>query len=118
MYALQQSYELIIIPKKHEENILKTNNEELKDLAWTLNSVIKALKRVLKKNGTNYNYWIHMVFKNIREYHWHIELQPLIETWGGYEKGSGVYIVTIKPEEAANGLREELERMSLKSLKR
>jgi len=116
-YAPQQSYELIIIPKKHEENILKTSNEELKDLAWTLNSIIKALKHVLK-NDTNYNYWIHMVFKNIREYHWHIELQPIIETWGGYEKGSGVYIVTVKPEEAANELRKELERMSLKSLKR
>lgn len=110
-YAPQQPYELIIIPKKHEKNMLKTSNEELKDLAWILNSIVKTLKHVLKKNSINYNYWIHMVFKNIGEYHWHIELQPLIETWGGCEKGSGVHIVTVKPEDAANKLRKNLKRI-------
>ncbi|RLG74605.1 MAG: hypothetical protein DRO23_06210, partial [Thermoprotei archaeon] len=43
--------------------------------------------------------------------HWHIELQPLIETWGGCEKGSGVHIVTVKPEDAANKLRKNLKRI-------
>lgn len=106
-YAPRQSYELIIIPKIHRESLLKASDEELKDLAWVLGNVIRALKNLLGE--IDYNYWIHMAPKNVgKVYHWHIELQPLIETWGGYEKGSSVYIVTVKPEDAASKLRELL----------
>lgn len=107
-YAPRQSYELLIVPKAHKINMLEISNEELKELAWVLNNIIIALKELLGK--IDYNYWIHTAPKNVREneFHWHIEIQPLIETWGGYEKSSGVHIVTVKPEDAAKELREIL----------
>jgi len=107
-YTPKQSYELIIIPKNHKVSILEANDDELKDLAHTLTLTIRTLKDVL--GDVDYNYWFHIAPKGVNglSYHWHLEIQPLIETWGGYEKGSGVHIVTISPEEAAKTLRDKI----------
>ena len=107
-YAPKQSYELLIVPKRHSKDFLDSSDEELRDLALVLNSVITGLRKLFGE--IDYNYWFHIAPKDIgdKEFHWHIEIQPLIETWGGYEKSSGVHIVTTKPEDAAEELRKML----------
>ena len=108
-YAPKQSYELLVIPKIHRAYFTKVSDEELHDLAHVLSKLIRGLNIVL--GDIDYNYWIHTAPKGTDEhlYHWHLEIQPLVETWGGYEKSSGVHIVTVSPEEAAKELREAIK---------
>jgi UDPglucose--hexose-1-phosphate uridylyltransferase len=39
-------------------------------------------------------------------YHWHIEIIPRLSQVAGFEWGSGFYINTVPPEDAARYLRE------------
>jgi UDPglucose--hexose-1-phosphate uridylyltransferase len=39
-------------------------------------------------------------------YHWHLELTPRLSRVAGFEWGSGFYINTVPPEDAARYLRE------------
>jgi UDPglucose--hexose-1-phosphate uridylyltransferase len=39
-------------------------------------------------------------------YHWHIRIVPRLTTIAGFEMGSGMYINTVMPEDAARFMRE------------
>lgn len=105
-YAPRQPYELLIIPKKHTCSITSISDEELKDLAKVLSKTLLLIRKTL--GNIDYNYWFHLGPKGDYNYHWHIEIQPIIETWGGYEKSSGVYIVAVSPEDAAREFKENV----------
>jgi len=53
--------------------------------------------------------------KNSRQIHWHIEVYPLTGHWSGLERGFGVFLNTISPENAAKALgaacRKELAKL-------
>ena len=38
-----------------------------------------------------------------------MEVYPALSTWAGFEKGTGTYINTIKPENAAEELRKAIK---------
>ena len=109
-YAPKQPYELLIVPKKHACSITNASNEELKDLANVLSKTLLLIRKTL--GNIDYNYWFHLGPKGDSIYHWHIEIQPIIETWGGYEKATGIYIVTVPPEDAAKEFRENMGKLN------
>ena len=43
-------------------------------------------------------------------FHWHLKLIPRLSTQAGFEIGSGMAINTVAPEDAAQALRDALER--------
>ncbi len=100
--APRAPFEMFIIPKRHEPSFTYISNEELKDLAEVLRLALLAVRNYLK---TDYNLWLHTAPKNVSKYHWHIELLPATTRWGGFEKGTGVYLTTTVPEDAASELR-------------
>jgi UDPglucose--hexose-1-phosphate uridylyltransferase len=56
-----------------------------------------------------YNYIIHTAPYDAKVdhfYHWHIEVLPRLSQVAGFEWGSGFYINTVPPEDAARYLRE------------
>jgi len=56
-----------------------------------------------------YNYIIHTAPYDAKVghfYHWHIEIIPRLSQVAGFEWGSGFYINTVPPEDAARYLRE------------
>jgi UDPglucose--hexose-1-phosphate uridylyltransferase len=56
-----------------------------------------------------YNYIIHTAPFDTQElghYHWHIEIIPSLTKPAGFEWGTGFYINSVPPEEAAAFLRE------------
>ncbi len=110
-YAPRQSYELIIIPHRHVSSIINTEDYELLDLAHHISRIILGLKTFFGW-GLSYNFWIHIAPRNIGNYHWHIEVQPTIEIWGGYERGTDIYIVDALPEDAALRLRETIRKLT------
>lgn len=111
-FAARVPYALRIIPKRHMSSFMDMTEPERKNLGKTLKD---ALQRIYYKLGNPaYNYYIHslpvghevVTRYDVRSYHWHLEILPRLNVWGGFELGSDVYVNTIMPETAADLLRQ------------
>jgi UDPglucose--hexose-1-phosphate uridylyltransferase len=101
------NFELRIYPHQHLSNFEKITETERKYLAEALQKALYSLYKGLKNPA--YNFFIHTApcdGKDYNYYHWHIEILPKTNTWAGLELGTGVEVLTIKPEEVAKFLRE------------
>lgn len=104
-FASRFPFETWIIPKHHVshfENVIQPGS---------LGSVLKEtlLKLELALDDPPYNYVIHTAPFNtdaLPHYCWHLEIYPRITGIAGFEWGSGFYINSVAPEEAARILRE------------
>jgi UDPglucose--hexose-1-phosphate uridylyltransferase len=99
-------FELWIVPKKHQADVTKIGEYELRALAKTMRHSLGALARLLE--DPPYNYGFHTAPKGLgsRIYHWHLEILPKLTSWAGFELSTGVYINVTPPEVAAASLRE------------
>ena len=101
-FASRFNYEAWIFPKKHVINITQFKGKELLNLAKVLK---KMLVRLAKINAS-YNFCLHYGFKESGgDLHFHMEIQPRIATWGGFENSSGIIINSVSPEMAAEFYR-------------
>jgi UDPglucose--hexose-1-phosphate uridylyltransferase len=107
-YASVHPLEFWIIPKKHASNILDLSEIEVEAFAKTLKTSLQALKKLV--NDPPYNYGFHMSINRDAEkyYHWHVEVYPRLSIWAGFEKNTGMYINTIRPETSAAELKKNL----------
>jgi UDPglucose--hexose-1-phosphate uridylyltransferase len=106
-YAPRFPFETWIMPKKHVSCYAFSTDEDFKDLAGLLQTILRMLDRAL--SNPPYNFVVHTSpCKNERNeyYHWHIEIMPKLTNVAGFEWGSGFYINPTPPEEAAKFLRE------------
>jgi UDPglucose--hexose-1-phosphate uridylyltransferase len=108
-YASINPVEFWIVPKKHAPNILDLSDGEVAAFAKTLNASLKALKELV--NDPPYNYGFHLALSKDAEpyYHWHLEVQPKLSIWAGFEIATGIHINTVTPETAAKSLRETIK---------
>jgi len=108
-YASVHPLEFWILPKKHATNILGLSDAEVEAFAETLKTSLKALKTLV--NDPPYNYSFHLSINRDAEnyYHWHLEVYPRLSIWAGFEKNTGMYINTVKPETSAAELRKTLQ---------
>jgi UDPglucose--hexose-1-phosphate uridylyltransferase len=62
-------------------------------------------------NDPPYNYGFHLSINRDAKnyYHWHLEVYPRLSIWAGFEKNTGMYINTVKPETSAEELRKTLQ---------
>jgi UDPglucose--hexose-1-phosphate uridylyltransferase len=105
-YASVHPLEFWILPKKHAANMLGLSEAEIGSFAETLKTSLKALKALV--NDPPYNYGFHLSINRGAEdyYHWHLEVYPILSIWAGFEKNTGMYINTVKPETSAVALRK------------
>jgi len=113
-YAQRFSFEFWIMPKRHSCAFQDIYADELEDFGLILFSVMKRLGAILK--NPPYNYIIHTAPNRIprrnhwhtlgEDFHWHMEIMPRLARVSGFEWGSGFYVVTTSPEDAAKYLRE------------
>ncbi len=106
-FASRFPFETCILPKKHASRFESCDDELLRDTADALQVVLSRLEGRL--DSPPYNYLVHSA--PFREpdspfFHWHIEITPRLSKVAGFEWGSGFYINTVAPEEAAAVLRE------------
>jgi UDPglucose--hexose-1-phosphate uridylyltransferase len=95
------------MPKRHMSHFEATDDAMLPELARCLKTSIAKIESAL--NHPPYNYLIHTSPLNARpldHYHWHFEIIPRITRVAGFEWGSGFYINTVPPEQAASFLRD------------
>jgi len=106
-YASRSPFETRIYPKKHKASYMLIDNNEIDELADVLRTVLGKLRVCL--DDPDYNYIIRsspVGDENTRHLHWYMVLIPKISTPAGFEIGSGIYINSMPPEDAARYLRE------------
>jgi UDPglucose--hexose-1-phosphate uridylyltransferase len=97
-------YELLVIPKSHELHLQDTDDNTLAAVGRGLRDAMSSLNRVL--GDVAYNVGFHSApHQHTGEYHWHIHIWPNLVTQAGFERGTGVMINVVPPEQAAATLR-------------
>ncbi|MDP2677034.1 MAG: HIT domain-containing protein [bacterium] len=106
-FASRVSFEVRIFPKTHEAHFERIAKSERGELADALRVALQKVKGALY--DPDYNFFIHTApakTDGMDHYHWHIEILPRIARWAGVELGTGIQVVAIPPEEAAERLRK------------
>ncbi|RNJ79626.1 MAG: galactose-1-phosphate uridylyltransferase [Nitrosopumilus sp. H8] len=103
-WAPSYPYEFWIAPKKHTTSFSKITQKEINDLSLILRSSLGGLARTIK--GVAYNLVFHLSpeKKNSRQIHWHLEVYPITRSWSGLERGYGIFLNDVSPEQAAEKL--------------
>lgn len=92
-------YELLIAPGEH----LSDAFGDVDTLAAALELATEGVRRLHAVEGSvPFNLWLHSFPE---DGHWHLELVPRLSTFAGIELGTGIYVNTLEPGEAASRLR-------------
>lgn len=113
-FAPRFPFEVWLMPKRHTCAYHEISPEERADLARALSEILRKMKALF--GDLPYNYVLHTAPNRIPrrnhwhtlgdDFHWHIEFMPRLQRTGGFEWGSGLYILQTSPEDAARYLRE------------
>lgn len=116
-YASCFPFELRLFPIQHNHDFALMNDNELSDCAAALQNMLRRLYCLLQDPPYNFilhtsppiqqplakaGYWQTLAM----DYHWHIELVPRLNQIAGFEWGSGLFINSLPPEDAAYFLRQ------------
>jgi UDPglucose--hexose-1-phosphate uridylyltransferase len=97
-------FELLIIPRRHEQHLQDAADESLDAVGTALRDATAHLNKAL--GDVAYNVGVHSApHQHTGEYHWHVHLWPNLVTQAGFERGTGVMINIVPPEQAAETLR-------------
>lgn len=108
-FASRFEWEVHILPLVHQCDYLRTTDEDMADFARVLRHTMARLDKVI--GGAQYNFFLHALprgeeYANCApSYHWQLEICPRTSIPTGFELGSGLFVGTISPEEAAAQLR-------------
>ena len=108
-FASRYEWEVHILPLSHQADFLDVRTEDMADLARVLRRTMARLDAVI--GGAQYNFFLHSVPHDAQQqahaasYHWHLEICPRTSIPTGFELGSGLFVNTISPEQAAEHLR-------------
>jgi UDPglucose--hexose-1-phosphate uridylyltransferase len=106
-FAPRFPFEVWVLPKKHTSYFEESQKFQFEALARIFSDVLRRLDRVL--GGPAYNFILHTSPLHERTgefYHWHFEIMPKLAQVAGFEWGTGFYINSVPPEEAAAFLRD------------
>jgi len=96
----QTPYETWILPKSHVCNLEEMTEADCKDLASLLKRALICMQVLLEDPPYNF-----MIYQLPSGYHLNIRIQPAISKIAGFERGTGIYINSVPPEQAAAEFR-------------
>jgi UDPglucose--hexose-1-phosphate uridylyltransferase len=108
-FASRFEWEIHILPLQHQADFLRVDEADLADFARVLRRTMARLDQVV--GGVQYNFFLHSVPHGPEyadcgdSYHWHLEICPRTSIPTGFELGSGLFVSTVSPEQAAEALR-------------
>lgn len=109
-FASRYEWEVHILPLRHESDFLNSADNDFEDLSKVLKNTMARLDHVI--GGAQYNFFLHSQPHGnacsdcAPSYHWHLEICPRTSIPTGFELGSGLFVSTISPEDAAKQLRD------------
>ena len=108
-FASRYEWEVHILPLNHQSDFINSSDEDMADFASVLKRTMSRLDHVI--GGAQYNFFLHSQPHGeasadcAPSYHWHLEICPRTSIPTGFELGSGLFVSTISPEDAAEQLR-------------
>jgi len=104
-YASRSSFEIWIVPRRHEADFGRATPPDIRATAEALRNVLGRLATAL--DGPPYNLVLHTA--PLREqvdatYHWHWEIHPRLREIAGLELGTGLPVNPVSPEDAVEEL--------------
>ena len=104
-YASRSSFEVWIVPRRHEADFGRATEPDVAAIAEALRQVLARLAASL--DGPPYNLVLHTA--PLRErvdatYHWHWEIHPRLREIAGLEVGTGLPVNPVSPEDAVEEL--------------
>lgn len=109
-FASRYEWEVHILPLAHQADFADLGSEDMADLARVMKRTMARLDAVI--GGAQYNFFLHSVPHDAQReahapsYHWHLEICPRTSIPTGFELGSGLFVNTVNPEQAAERLRQ------------
>ncbi len=107
-FVSRTEFEVRICPIKHSAYFERTEKSILKSVADALKVTLYKIQKNLKDPA--FNFFIHTApvqdAYNFEHYHWHMEILPRFDIFGGFELGTGLEINSVPPEIAAEILRK------------
>ncbi|NLZ28610.1 MAG: galactose-1-phosphate uridylyltransferase [Firmicutes bacterium] len=106
-YAAATPYEVWILPRRHSPSFREIRPEQIAPLAAIMCQLMAGIFSAL--DDPPYHYYLHsapLAEAASPFYHWHLEIVPRFAGSAGFERGTGVYINTVFPEEAARVLAQ------------
>jgi UDPglucose--hexose-1-phosphate uridylyltransferase len=93
-------YELLIVPRRHDQHLQDADDDTLAAMGRALRDATAHLNAAL--GDVAYNVGFHTApHQHTGEYHWHVHVWPNLVTQAGFERGTGVLINIVPPEDAA-----------------
>lgn len=103
-FASGVPYEMLIAPRDQAAHLQDASEQSLAAVGIALRDAVAYLNRAL--GDVAYNLGIHTApHQHSGDYHWHIHVWPQITTQAGFERGTGVLINIVSPEQASDTLR-------------
>ena len=97
-------YELLFVPRRHEQHLQDADDDSLDAMGSRSRDATAFLNEAL--GDIAYNVGFHTApHQHGGEFHWHVHLWPNLHTIAGFERGTGVLINVVPPEQAAEVLR-------------
>jgi len=109
-FASRVPFETWIAPKYEEATFGHVEPGHLAELADVLRRTLRTLDDAL--GNPDFNYILHSAPPEDDTKHyflWHIQILPRLTTIAGFELGSGIFINTILPEDAAVHMKKYLQ---------
>lgn len=106
-YAALSPFHLWVFPKRHSASFADITDEEIRDLAFTLQGALIRLYNGLENPDYNFVIRSESPKKHRSEYfHWYLSIVPRLIQSAGFSLGSGMYVNNSIPEEIADFLRK------------
>lgn len=97
-------YELLVIPRHHEAHLQDATDDSLRSVGIAVRDALGQLNAAL--GDVAFNLGVHTApHQHTGMYHWHAHVWPNLVTQAGFERGTGVMINVVPPEEACTALR-------------
>ena len=106
-FVSRVSFETRIYPKKHLSYFERITLEQKMSLSRAVKFALGKIKHNL--DDPDYNMFLHTApcdGQSYDHYHWHLEIFPKTNIWGGLELSTGIEVCSVLPEEAAKMLRK------------
>jgi UDPglucose--hexose-1-phosphate uridylyltransferase len=98
-------YELLIIPTDHEPHLQDATDDSLAATGLAIRDALGVLHGLL--GDVAFNLGFHTApHQHTGQYHWHAHVWPNLVTQAGFERGTGVMINVVPPEQACTLLRD------------
>jgi UDPglucose--hexose-1-phosphate uridylyltransferase len=103
--AASEPFEVLVAHRSTRARFDQATDAELDVVARSTHDVLGRLSALL--GDPAYNLVIHTAPPDARPgYHWYVRITPRLTVLAGFERGSGLYVNIVPPEQAAAALRE------------